>query len=223
MAAFWVLVAVAAAAALADWVAVATGRRGLEYAAKPTVLAALCAAAALVPADRTVLADRQIWFVAALALCLVGDVLLMLPADLFVAGLGAFLVGHLLFIGGFLQPPVPSGVPPFSFSALGLVVATVVLVAAEAAPLTAILRSLLTSGHRGLVLPVCAYTGAIATMFVLGVNVGIGTAAAGATLFVVSDSLLAFDRFVRPIPRGPLAVHATYHAAQALLVLSLLR
>ena len=66
---------------------------------------------------------------AALACCLVGDVLLMLPRDLFVPGLVAFLVGHVLYIVGFLQPPSPPGSPPFAFSATGLVVAAVVALA----------------------------------------------------------------------------------------------
>src|SRR5580692_2648877 len=77
VAAFWILMAVAGAAALVDWVAVGTDRTRLEYAAKPAVVAALVAAAALIPVDRTDLVDRRWWFVAALACCLVGDVLLM--------------------------------------------------------------------------------------------------------------------------------------------------
>ena len=40
-------------------------------------------------------------------------------------------------------------------------------------------------------------------------------------LFVVSDTVLALNRFVRPIPTGDVAVHVTYHLAQGLLVLSL--
>jgi len=44
----------------------------------------------------------------------------------------------------------------------------------------------------------------------------------GAALFVVSDTILAVNRFVRPIPHGDVAVHLTYHLAQGLLVLSLL-
>ena len=35
-----------------------------------------------------------------------------------------------------------------------------------------------------------------------------------AVLFMVSDSLLAIDRFARPLPLAPLWVLATYWAAQ---------
>src|SRR4051794_41583322 len=44
---------------------------------------------------------RRGWFVAALVFSLAGDVFLMLPRDLFVAGLSAFLVAHLCYIAGF--------------------------------------------------------------------------------------------------------------------------
>ena len=40
------------------------------------------------------------WFVAALVLSLAGDVFLMLPKDLFVFGLGSFLLGHIAYIVG---------------------------------------------------------------------------------------------------------------------------
>ena len=223
MTAFWILVGAAALAALADWTAVARSDRKVEYLAKPAVLAALTAAAAVLPATHTDLVDRRWWFVAALACCLVGDVVLMLPRDLFVPGLAAFLVGHLLFIVGFLQPPVPAGTPPFAFSAEGLLVSAALLLVADAVPTTVILRSISASGQRALVLPVCAYVLAISTMVVLATNVGIVLAAVGSICFLASDTLLAFDRFTHPLPRGPLAVHVTYHLAQVLLVLSLLR
>jgi alkenylglycerophosphocholine hydrolase len=79
------------------------------------------------------------------------------------------------------------------------------------------------SGQRELLAPVCVYVAAIATMVVLAVNVGVAVAGLGAVLFLVSDTLLAWNRFIRPVPAGTLAVHITYHLAQGLLVLSLLR
>jgi uncharacterized membrane protein YhhN len=185
-------------------------------------MTALVAAAAVLPVDRTDLVDRRWWFVAALACCLVGDVLLMLPKDLFVPGLAAFLVGHALFIGGLLQPPSPQGVPPFSFSSWGLGVAALAVAAGEAVPAAVLFRSLVRHGPRDLIPPVAVYVAAIATMVVLAVNVGVLAAAVGAALFLVSDTVLAWNRFVRPFRFGPVAVHVTYHLALGLLVLSLL-
>jgi alkenylglycerophosphocholine/alkenylglycerophosphoethanolamine hydrolase len=218
--AVWILVAVAAVAAVTDWVAVATGNHRLEYAAKPAVLAALTAAAALIPAGAIDLVDRRWWFVGALVCCLAGDVLLMLPRDLFVPGLAAFLAGHVLFIVGLLHPPTGA---PFSFSSTGLAVAAVVVVAAEIGPGVVLYRALVGGGHRQLVGPVAGYVVAIGTLVVLATNVGVPAAAVGAVLFLVSDTVLALNRFVRPVPQGQLVVHVTYHLAQGLLVLSLLR
>jgi len=222
MIAFWTLLVVAGVVAVVDWTAVARGDTRLEYLAKPGVLTALVAACAVLPATHTDLVDRKWWFVAALVLCLAGDVLLMLPQDLFVAGLGAFLVGHVLYIVGLLQPPSPPGVPPFSFSTTGLVVAVLVSVAYGVVPATLIFRSLARSGQRALIAPVAVYLVVILSMAVLAANVGVPAALVGAAFFVVSDTILALNRFVRPIRHGTVAVHVTYHLAQGLLVLSLL-
>lgn len=218
---FWILVGVAAVAALVDWVAVARGDDRLEFAAKPAVLAALTVAAAVLPSDHSDLVHRRWWFVAALACSLIGDVLLMLPRDLFVPGLAAFLAGHILFIVGLLQPPAPPGSPPFAFSAQGLVMAAVLVAASAAVPAYRIFGALVGDGHRQLIGPVAVYLVAIGTMAVLACNVGVPAAAAGALLFVVSDTVLALNRFVRPLRHGDLAVHISYHLAQGLLVLSL--
>jgi len=213
----------AAVAAIVDWVAVAREDTRLEYVAKPAVLSLLAVAAAVLPSTHTDLVDRKWWFVAALACCVVGDVLLMLPRDLFVPGLVAFLVGHVLFIVGLLQPPSPAGTPPFAFSTTGLVVASLVAVAYGAVPATLIFRALARDGGGALIAPVTVYLVAILTMAVLAANVGVPAAATGAALFVVSDTVLALGRFVRPLPHGDVAVHVTYHVAQMLLVLSLVR
>lgn len=211
--------ATAVVAAAVDWFAVASRRKRVEFVAKPAVLTLLLVAAVALPAAHTDLASRRWWFVGALALSLAGDVLLMLPSDRFIAGLIAFLGGHVLYIVGLLQPP--SGVPPFTFSAEGLVLAGVVVAGVATLPTTAILRSLHHRGENALIGPVIVYLVTLATMVVLATNVGVPTAAAGAILFLLSDAILAINRFVRPLPAGDLAVHVTYHVAQGLLVLSL--
>ena len=45
----------------------------------------------------------------------------------------------------------------------------------------------------------------------------------GATLFLASDALIAYDRFVRPLAWGHVVVHITYHLGQLLIVLGMLR
>jgi hypothetical protein len=50
---------------------------------------------------------------------------------------------------------------------------------------------------------------------------GNALAATGAVLFMVSDTLIAWNRFVRELNWAPITIIVTYHLAQAGLVLSL--
>jgi uncharacterized membrane protein YhhN len=114
-------------------------------------------------------------------------------------------------------------VPAFAFSPTGLAVAAGLVVAIEAYPGRALLTTLAGGGNRSLIPPVCIYVGAIATVVVLATNVASRPAAIGASLFLVSDTVLALDRFVWPRPWATLVVHVSYHLAQVLLVLSMVR
>jgi uncharacterized membrane protein YhhN len=203
-----VALAIAALFAVGDWIAKGTKNLRLEYVCKPATLAALIVVAlALNPVSDA----RRAWFVAALVFSLAGDVFLMLPSDRFVAGLAAFLVGHLCYVGGFLTDG-PTAV------AISI---TAVIVAAALAPLALkILRSLRSEPQlRG---PVGAYILVIASMLALALASGNVVAAVGAALFVASDSMIAWDRFVQPFAAAPVAIMVTYHLGQAGLVLSLL-
>jgi len=206
------LLAAAALTAVLDWAAVARQDKRLEYACKPLTLALLTGAAlALHPASDA----RRTAFVVALLLSLAGDVFLMLPRDLFAAGLAAFLFGHLAYVDGFR---------------LGGGGSTTALVAASIG--TALLVALIGSrvvqgvraqGHGELVGPVIAYMLVLSAMLVTALATLNPLAALGAGLFYCSDAVLAWNRFVRPLRRGPLLVIVSYHLAQGLLVLSLLR
>ena len=70
---------------------------------------------------------------------------------------------------------------------------------------------------------VAAYAGVLSAMTVFAVGTTAIATAIGGVLFLVSDTLIARERFVRPVPQGRLLVIATYHAAQFLIVLGLVR
>jgi len=145
--------------------------------------------------------------VAGLAFSLAGDVALIFDR-FFIAGLVAFLCAHLCYIALFRR-----GVPWLpSLSALAATLLAAVALYVFLFPgLDPVLR--VAVAVYATVIAVMAAQ-AIGRAVVLGEGAG---AAAGAVLFMVSDSLLATDRFAHPLPLAPLWVLATYWLAQWLI------
>lgn len=188
-----------ALAAVLDWIAVARGHQPLVWIAKPATLALLLLWAAAGPAPSWAL-------FAALTASLLGDVYLMLPANLFAAGLGAFLLGHLGYIAAIEAP-------------LGMRLAWFAGVIALSAPLT--LRLLRGVAHPALRGAVASYMLVIMFMVASALASGDGRASIGALLFMISDGMIAWNRFVTPFPYARVAIHITYHVGQMLLVWAL--
>jgi uncharacterized membrane protein YhhN len=206
----WVLVAAAVGIAVVDWVSVGAGNRRLEYVAKPATMVPLIVAAAVLDPVRP---EEQWWFVAALVLSLVGDVFLMLEDQerWFVPGLASFLLGHVAYIVGMLSAPT---------SGTALVVGAVVVAVAAAVGGPIIVRGA-TRTDRRLLLPVAAYVTVISVMVVSAAGSTVVLAVIGAALFYASDFSIGMSRFVKDFPGSRLVIITTYHAAQVLLVLSL--
>jgi uncharacterized membrane protein YhhN len=203
------LLGVTLAVGLVDWVAVGQGRRRVEYVAKPATMVVLIAAAlAIDPADDA----QRTWFVVALVLSLAGDVFLMVPRDLFVAGLASFLLGHLAYIAGLWSGET---------SVAGLVVAAGFV--AVALPLLGvrILRAVRSGSEPELIAPVALYVAVISAMVVSAGASGSPLALGGAVSFYASDALIAWNRFVAQLPWARVAIMVTYHLAQVALVASL--
>ncbi len=203
---------VAGVFAIGDWVSRARDDRRLEYLCKPaTLLALVVVAIAVHPA--TGAGARREWFVAALVCSLAGDVLLMLPREQFVGGLAAFLVAHVCFAAGFWA----DGPGLVAFVVASAVVAVVI------GSLGARILPAVRQRDHALVAPVAAYMTVIGVMVATAVAVGNPVAAAGAVLFAVSDSMIAWDRFVGEFAAASVLIMVTYHLGQAGLVASLLR
>lgn len=58
------------------------------------------------------------------------------------------------------------------------------------------------------------YLAAISFMAASAIASGLPLAALGAILFVFSDALIAWDRFVAPLSSGRVAIIVTYHLGQ---------
>jgi len=205
----WALLVFAAGFAVGDWIAVGTANKRLEYVCKPlTIVFLMGVASAIDVGDRSV----QNWFLLALGLSLVGDVLLMLPRDRFVLGLVAFLLAHLAYIIGLWD----DGVGILAF-VVGLAIAglSVVIIGGR------ILTAMNAGENRDMAPPVRAYMAVISLMLASAIGTREGLAIAGAGLFYASDALIAWDRFVRPRSWHGLAIMVTYHLGQAGLTLSL--
>ncbi len=175
---------------------------------KPLTLALLVAAAAT--AD---LGAARPWVVAALAFSLVGDVALLRRDEVaFLVGLCAFLLGHLCYLVAFAQV----GLHPAD-----VVIGALVAAAVSGFALPRVLRGAAAEAGSGFAAAVALYALVLGAMTALGVGTAIVATAVGAVLFLASDTVLAWERFVVPLRHGPLAVVVTYHLAQLLIVIGL--
>jgi uncharacterized membrane protein YhhN len=211
-----ILFVVAALVAVGDWLAVWQRFFRIEYLLKPLTLALLVAAAA--SADLP--GDVKPWVLAALVLGLVGDVALMLSNDdagkldgPFLIGLGAFLAGHVCYLAAYAR---------YGLGGLQMLAGLLVVVGTAALTLPRILSRAKTVGGQELMAVVGAYAAVLGAMAVLAVGTKSVLTAIGGLLFLGSDTVLAWERFVKPIRGGPVIVIVSYHLAQALIVLGLI-
>lgn len=197
--------------ALTDWWAVATRRRAVELVAKPATLAALTTAALLVdPVDARVRA----WFVAGLALGLLGDVFLLFEKKTFLHGLVSFLLGHLAYV---------AGLTALGLSARGVAIGLALVALGGATVGRRIVPAVRAGPHAKLTVPVIAYLLVISIMVVCAAGSERLLALAGAVLFYASDSVIAWSRFVRDFPHARVAIMVSYHVAQLLLLASIVK
>lgn len=154
---------------------------------------------------------------AGLFFSLVGDVALMfqhLDEFNFILGLAAFLLAQLCYTLAFIQNIADAGGPQ-----------GVLLSSALSIPLLiygfVFALDILPRLDNALVMPVMVYAGAITVMGIMAAFRYQRTFAfsfwlvfIGALLFIASDSLLATNRFVRPLPYGNTMIMLTYALAQ---------
>ena len=203
------LLAAAFMFAVLDWWSVHTSNKTLEYVCKPaTAVLMLLAALAIDPADDA----ARWWLVAALVLCVAGDVFLMLPRDAFVPGLASFAVAQVLFTVSFLVRGV---------SGLRTIVGLLLVAAGAAIVARRFISALREADRHSLVPAISVYVTVISAMTVGSIAAGTALSIVGALLFMTSDSLIAEERFVRSRRWQPLTIIVTYHFALAGLVLGL--
>ncbi len=157
---------------------------------------------------------HTIWIILALLAGCAGDVLIVQHTEYaFLSGLSAFLIGHFAYITGFLREVHQSGKQgfiqrhPAAVPVYLLVTSGVMLFFA---PYTGIMK-----------VPVFIYIFVLLSMSMAALH-RIGTKPAwsdvaiwlGSISFVVSDFMIAWDKFIRPLPYAYTFIMFTYLAGQ---------
>ncbi|MGO4373257.1 lysoplasmalogenase [Paenibacillus sp. MCAF20] len=185
-------------------------RTPLNWVFKLTpMLLIIALAVASPPAGKSARAYKTL-IVIGLVFGIAGDAFLLVPGDTwFMCGLGSFLIGHLFYIVALL--------PRMRYSLLGLLAGLPI-----AAYLVFMIMKLhdsimADSSQSGLWIPVLVYVLVIGTMFWVAILSRNMHAAIGSLFFVVSDSILAWNKFIGEVTMSDILIMATYFAAQLLL------
>jgi uncharacterized membrane protein YhhN len=199
------LVALTVGASLSATLAIRANYLGpcwLVYLCKPLATTLIPLVALIAPAPTA--PPYQIAIGLGLGFSLLGDVWLMWPSDRFVAGLVSFLLAHLCYGVAFVtrgwETLSPVWLIPYALYGVGIL-------------------QVLSPRLGRLRLAVVVYMGVILTMAWLATGAQ-ALAAVGAALFVVSDSVLAYEKFVRAWRPARWVVLSTYWAAQWLIAVS---
>jgi len=202
--------------AILNWLAAIKDWKILDYITKPATMVALIAWMVF----EVHVSGPLVLFTLGFFFSMIGDICLMLPREQFIGGLVAFLLGHVCYIVGFNFQA-----PPINVVTLFMVAGVVLVAWAVIRPLRA---GLLAKGQKPLLQPVQIYAGVISLMLLSALvtlersdwdTTAAILASLGAASFFLSDTLLAWNRFVTPISQASLKVRVTYHLGQILIAL----
>jgi uncharacterized membrane protein YhhN len=155
----------------------------------------------------------------------IGDIMLELDnlnpsKEKFIFGLLSFLVAHVLYIGAFMLSNLSFSQAPWVLMLVG-------------AYYFGIMYVLLPNMEKDLVVPVMVYGGAISTMLFLSIMRFFSTSSCrtgsrvcslvGSLFFVVSDSILAINKFSYPFPEAHTIIMITYYLGQTFIGASCVR
>jgi uncharacterized membrane protein YhhN len=187
----------------------------LQYTTKPLLMPLL--AAALISSGSISINNRKL-LLAGIFFSWVGDILLMFDykgTDYFIGGLASFLCAHIMYIIYFVttkgqQPSLLKKRPLLILAVLAYTLALILLLYPALGPMR---------------LPVLVYAGVIATMLLCSLHAfaqlpvqAARLMVTGAAFFVLSDSLLAINRFYQPYPIAGTLIMLTYCIAQFCIV-----
>jgi len=204
---------------IAEILAVSAGWMEVHYVAKSLIMLSL------IGYYLSTVPKRKGYMVRAMFFCWAGDVVLLMQNDAefyFMIGLFAFLVGHLLYIYAYRQVQWEDA-PPISLQKKFLMALPVYMLAG-------VLLIVLYPGLGSLLVPVLMYSLVLAVMVQTALyrygRTGpdsYGLVVAGAALFMLSDSLLAINKFYSPFSGAASVIMLTYILGQYLIVEGVVR
>ena len=171
---------------------------------------------------KTIVPDTQFrWVILGLVFSLVGDVCLLYEGywpHFFTFGLGAFLIAHVCYCIAFIQQ--------WNSKTSGLFWLILILVLSYGTGLFLTLKN-----HLGpLLIPVIVYIVLILCMFITALKrqekvnkSSFLWVVIGALFFIISDSILAIDKFLTPISHSLIPIMTTYAFAQYSIVVGMLQ
>ena len=202
--------------AILDWIAVGRKWKKIEYFTKPGVMVIVLSWLLLMGGTH----PGIIWFCIAVFFSLAGDIFLMLPKECFLVGLISFLIAHIAYILGLNQ-----NMPPINLATLVILVFILIISLTLYKRLSTRVR---TEESQSLLFPVKVYLVVISIMLfsALATLVRIEwqelpaiLVSFGGLLFFISDTILGWNKFIRPLPHGKLITRMSYHSGQFLLIL----
>lgn len=149
----------------------------------------------------------KLFVLIALVFCAIGDYTI----QWFIIGLISFLIGHLFYIRAFLstnEQKVPS-IAKTLLIIYGIVMAGIIL------------SAVIQAGNLVMAIAVFCYITVILTMGWTSFRTKSKLAIIGACLFIISDSVLAINKFVVPIEYSHQLIMSTYYCAQIFIALSI--
>lgn len=203
-----------AAALLADIAGIQLGNDWLQWVSKPLILPFLILY--FYSSVRTLSSSLIKWMYLALFFSWCGDVLLMFQEKeelFFILGLSAFLLAHIFYILFFHYIRILEKIPGNGWYLLFLLI------------YYSILMRELNPFLGALAIPVRVYGLIISIMFLLALHMKAlavkkagWSMLTGAALFVLSDSVLAINKFYHPFEAAGIVIMLTYGAAQFYIV-----
>lgn len=190
--------------------------RLLEFLAKPAVMVCLFTWLALEGG----LHDAVLWFRLGILFSLAGDIALLFIDRFFIYGLAAFLFAQVAYLVGF-NTPFPDTAAIWSVG-----IAIVVGVSA-ARVIRKIVNGVRQKGQTRLVKPIIIYSLVITLMLLSALltlfrpewkSTPALLVSIGASLFYLSDIVLAWNKFVSPIRHGRMLNIGLYHLGQIAII-----